>query len=380
MELEPERIDAVWRALQGRTPKSTSFPRSVEDRMVESRWVSDTELEDILFALDRRLDPPAVIDAAELASKLGLSYRFVYSRPRSRNDDVMGFRRLAAIDAAAFCIFLERLGFRIDLSSLCARLRDHLQDRTHLTDEEISVLFYDANRHRMPPISLCAPHRPWSGMRTLKLKTEDGYRIEYRTDDAGVALSLSVHAPRYRKPPATQSVECPGCGLTYMKGSPTDEREHRRTHRRWSVVNDPKPHRKLIDALVRDTDACWVGADAPGWKRKEVYERARLFRREFGYDFLQWSIEDDPDAIGFLFSDGIGRIIGACAFRPQLGNADRPWRLDWIWLCPDARRSGSLRREWQRFRQRFGDFDVEPPLSEAMKAFLIKQGRGDLIR
>ena len=277
-------------------------------------------------------------------------------------------------------MFLERIGFRIDISALCARLRDHLQDRTHLTDEEISVLFYDANRHRMPPISLCAPHRPWSGMRTLKLKTEDGYRIEYRTDDAGVALSLSVHAPRYRKPPATQSVECPGCGLTYMKGSPTDEREHRRAHRRWSVVNDPKPHRRLIDALVRDTDACWVGADAPGWKRKEVYERARLFRREFGYDFLQWSIEDDPDAIGFLFSDGIGRIIGACAFRPQLGNADRPWRLDWIWLCPDARRSGSLRREWQRFRQRFGDFDVEPPLSEAMKAFLIKQGRGDLIR
>lgn len=115
MELEPERIDAVWRALQGRTPKSTSFPKGVEDHIVESRWVSDTELEDILFALDRRLDPPAVIDPAEFASKLGLSYRFVYSRPRSRNDDVMGFRRLAAIDAAAFCIFLERLGFRIDL-------------------------------------------------------------------------------------------------------------------------------------------------------------------------------------------------------------------------------------------------------------------------
>lgn len=91
MELELERIDAVWRALRGRTPKSTSFPRSVEDRMVESRWVLDTELEDILFALDRRLDPPAVIDAAELASKLGLSYRFVYSRPRSRNDDVWAF-------------------------------------------------------------------------------------------------------------------------------------------------------------------------------------------------------------------------------------------------------------------------------------------------
>ncbi|KAA9384117.1 hypothetical protein [Neorhizobium galegae] len=143
---------------------------------------------------------------------------------------------------------------------------------------------------------------------------------------------------------------------------------------------DPKPHRKFALALERDFDAAWVGTDAPLWKRKEVYERARVFRREFGYDFVQWSFEHDPDAVGFLFSDQEARIVGACTFRPQQESTVRPWRLDCIWLCPDARRSGLLGRLGGRFRQRFGVFNIEPPISEAMKAFLIKQCYGDLIK
>lgn len=145
-------------------------------------------------------------------------------------------------------------------------------------------------------------------MKTAKIRTEAGYRIEYQTDDDGVSISLSVHAPRYRKPPPAQSVTCPDCALTYIKGSPMDEREHRRTHRRWSAVFDPRPHRKLAEALQRDLDAVWVDAGSPKWKRQEVYERARLFRREFGYDFVQWSVEHDPEAVGFLFVDEGGRL------------------------------------------------------------------------
>ncbi|MGR8964280.1 C2H2-type zinc finger protein [Rhizobium leguminosarum] len=261
MELEPGVIDALWRALQRPAPKPRSIPKGAEDRLVESGWVSDTVLEDIILALDRRLDPPTVFDPADFASKLNIPHRIVYPRPERRSDDVMGFRQLAAADAAALFIWLERLGFSIDVSSLCIRLRPQIQGRSHLTDEEISVLFYDGNRHRMSPVSLSAPHRPWRGMNTAKFKTASDYRIEYTADDDGVAISLSVHAPKYRKPPATQSIECPGCRLTYVKGSPTDEREHRKVHRRWSAVIDPKPHRKFAHALERDIDAAWVDAD-----------------------------------------------------------------------------------------------------------------------
>ncbi|MDP9838644.1 hypothetical protein J2T09_003416 [Neorhizobium huautlense] len=377
--MEPEKIEALWRALQGPLPKSSVIPRSIEDSLVESGWVSDTEFEDILFALDRRTDPPAVVDPAEVARLLEIPHRSVYPRPQRRTDDVTGFRKVAATDAAAVLIWLERLGFRIDVSSLCNRLKNSIAGRSYLTDEEISVHFYDDNRHRTAPVSIVAPHRSWRGMQLAKIRTEAGYRIEYQTDDDGVPLSLSVYAPRYRKPPPTQSVTCPDCAMTYVRGSPLDEREHRKSHRRWAAVINPKPHGRLVEAIERDVDAVWVDAHSPKWKRQEVYERARLFRRELGYDFVQWSVERDPDAVGFLFADEGGKIVGACSFRAQPNGRGRPWRLDWIWLCPSARRSGRLAHQWDRFRNRFGIFDIEPPVSEAMKAFLIKNGCGDLI-
>jgi hypothetical protein len=380
MEMEPEAIKAIWQALQRPAPKGSYIPGAMEARMVASGWVSNSEVEDFLLRQDRRLDPPAVVDPVSFPLKLGIPHRTVFPRPERRNDDVIGYQQLAATDVAALCIWLEQLGFRIDVSSLCDLLRPALEGRSQLTDEEISVLFYDGNRHRMRSVSISAPHRGWRGMTTAKQKTGGGYRVEYTADDDGIAMSLTVYSPKFRKPKPTQTVECPGCGMTYVNGSRLDDREHRKFHRRWAAVADPKPHRRFAEALERDLDAAWVDADAPEWKRKEVYERARQFRREFGYSFVQWSVEDDPDPIGFLFSDREGRITGACAFRPQLANGERPWRLDWIWLCPSARRLGQLSRQWDRFRQRFGVFDIEPPVSDAMIAFLRKRGAGDLIR
>jgi hypothetical protein len=167
-----------------------------------------------------------------------------------------------------------------------------------------------------------------------------------------------------------------------MKGSRTDELSHRSYHQQRFSIIEPKPHRRFSEALNRDLNAAWVDEKSPKWKRKEVYDRALEFKRDLGYDFAQWQTEarHDPDAIGFLFSDERGRIVGACAFRPQHGANERPWRLDWIWICPEARRLGQLDRQWDRFRQRFGVFDIEPPISDAMQAFLRKRGYADLLR
>lgn len=85
--------------------------------------------------------------------------------------------------------------------------------------------------------------------------------------------------------------------------------------------------------------------------------------------------DTDPNVHGFLFPDdsGIfptGTIVGACAFRRR----EDYWALQWMWLAPKVRRRGILARRWPMFLERFGDFVVEAPLSNAMKAFVRQHG------
>lgn len=382
MEIEAETIEAIWRALQLPQPATPRRANAMDERIATSGWASTVDLEDYLLSQDSRIDPPAVIDPRVLAKALGLPFRFAFPLPKRRNDDVLGHEMLSAADAAALCIWLERLGFRIDVTDLCTRISQRLTATTHLTGEEMSVLFYREDRHRLSPVTLSAPHRDWRGIATARFTTPSGYRLEYAIDDEGCALSLTVCSPKYRKRPAPEAVTCSACGKTYMKGSRTDEQLHRSFHRQRFAVIEPKPHRRFSEALQHDLDAGWVDERSLKWKRKEVYDRALEFKRELGYDFEQWQTDPgyDPEAIGFLFSDERGRIVGACAFRPQHGANERPWRLDWIWICPDARRLGHLDRQWDRFRQRFDVFDIAPPISDAMQAFLRKRGCADLIR
>jgi len=176
---------------------------------------------------------------------------------------------------------------------------------------------------------------------------------------------------------------CPTCGLTYVRGSPDDEREHRRRHRLWAAVAEPKPSpavRKLnaTDGLIA------VDWRSRPWLNKAVYERAKLFRREFGYDFVQWyelgpgrEFEPDFRARAFLFiADDNAIIAGACAFRWRAWTkAPHEWAMDWVWLAPRFRRRGILTRHWPTFTALFGSgFYLEPPLSDAMEAFARKRG------
>ena len=62
--------------------------------------------------------------------------------------------------------------------------------------------------------------------------------------------------------------------------------------------------------------------------------------------------------------------------RPTSPEADEwesaHWGLAWVWFHPYERRRRHLSRAWPYFRARFGDFEVERPLSLAMAAFLRK--------
>lgn len=47
--------------------------------------------------------------------------------------------------------------------------------------------------------------------------------------------------------------------------------------------------------------------------------------------------------------------------------------MQWLWLHPYARSKGIMSALWPSFLEKFGDFNVERPLSKAMKAFVDKQ-------
>jgi hypothetical protein len=144
---------------------------------------------------------------------------------------------------------------------------------------------------------------------------------------------------------------------------------------------EPSPDPRFLEALANQPEPELVTSASPQWRHQAIYARALTFQREFGYDFVQWGSpegDDDPKVHGFLFNDdsgvfGHGAIAGACAFRwREWKNRPPSWGLQWIWVAPKARRHGILSRRWPMLRARFGDFVIEPPLSEAMAAFAAK--------
>lgn len=109
--------------------------------------------------------------------------------------------------------------------------------------------------------------------------------------------------------------------------------------------------------LKQVTDGERVDVNAPVWMHREVYGRALRFKRDFGYDFVQWPFvrkgsDIDPSWVGHSFATSEGVIDGACAFRYE----DREWVLGWVWVRPERRRSAVLSERWPAFVEKYGDF------------------------
>jgi hypothetical protein len=175
---------------------------------------------------------------------------------------------------------------------------------------------------------------------------------------------------------------CEICGMSYVSDLPGDRAQHRAAHAKVVRILSPKPLRRFINRLAKSKDPEVVTFASARWLQEELYLRARQFKREFGYDFTQWSPYGDEqrDAYGFLFAEknGVfqdGAIVGACVFRwRSFSDAQARWTLDWVWIAPDARRRGLLGRRWPAYQKRFGDFYIMPPVSPAMSAFAQKHG------
>lgn len=139
---------------------------------------------------------------------------------------------------------------------------------------------------------------------------------------------------------------------------------------------------RLLDPVVR------VTVQSPRTHRRAVYHLASYFLREMQYGFLQYGYdgdEDDPDHVAFLWvhpeATGMSwefRVpcVGACCFRlrEEYGTA-----MQWAWMHPFFRRQGLLANAWPQFVEEFGDFAVEAPVSDPMKAFLAKHKHGGAV-
>lgn len=169
--------------------------------------------------------------------------------------------------------------------------------------------------------------------------------------------------------------ECSQCGLTYVPEEEEDRKLHRNRHamvmRMVNHAYKPKPLKSFLKCIETEEWPEHVRMRSPRWKHKQMYYRARAFKKEFGYDFTQWGdgYEDDPNAHGILFHEE-GVILGACAFRWRGDH----WGMQWVWFAPQARRKGILTKWWPRFVKTFGNFELEYPLSDAMAEFAKKIG------
>lgn len=129
-----------------------------------------------------------------------------------------------------------------------------------------------------------------------------------------------------------------------------------------------------------------VTSSSPRRLRTVVYTTARYFRREFGYDFPGFPHPDDRDdrlweawlwpASAARYASVRPLAVGACCFRRMRWDCrpGRTWTMTWIWLHPFARRRGLLTEAWDAFVERYGDFILEPPLSDAMEGFAADRG------
>jgi len=150
----------------------------------------------------------------------------------------------------------------------------------------------------------------------------------------------------------------------------------------WLVEEMSHPAYNLFPRRRLDV----VTSRSPVTERRSVEAIAVYFKREFGYDFVQFSsgsgrFRESEDVRAFVWSD-IGKhrmgiedrwVTGATCFRwREYLDAPSGYAMQWIWLHPYVRHQGLLTSAWPFFRARFGDFVCEPPLSDAMSRFLEK--------
>lgn len=378
LQTTSEILNILWNSLNEK-PKYLDNNRNnkIFDKIYNQGWVTICDVEDIFYLLDRRLDN-RLLSVESLCELFGIIIETIYFKPTPKSNEVMGFSAIRHESLIQLLITLERFGFETDASFLVDKILPSLKVKSKkvLSTSELDIFWFNKLQHKSCPVSLSLSN--WYEYQYIekKIVTYEGYKIQAKIDSSDKVIHIEVKAPRFRRRPEPKNITCNDCGFKWRKGEPDSSASHRREHKRRMVYLDPQPLSPMIDLREFDKDFELVTSKSPKWKHKEMYERALAFKREFSYDFVQWQSrkgDDDPDVKGFLFTNSDSAIIGACSFRKRRLKGEELWSLDWVWVCPKERRKGHLAKRWDFFRERFGNFIIEPPVSDEMLSFLNKR-------
>lgn len=341
-------------------------------RTATEGYLPEWRLEDYLLDTDPRLARPySGLDIMELAKAANLHQRNITHRPRATSNSVTFSASWTAEDAAGLLILLECLGFHVDPSPLVDALLPKLPSRGMITEAQLDVLWYARTRGRRSVQLDVVPKAP---RRSIKeFTTSHGYKVEGWLSADGDPVQVAVRGPKYRKLKAPVETVCKHCGFVWYRGDPDSSAAHRREHKERMIFLDPAPDPRMVEAMRTEAEPERVTWLSPKWKQDALDDRARLFRLETHYSFVGWgaAYENDQKAQGFLMTRADGAIVGCAVFRwRHYSDAPSAWALQWVWVCPAARRTGVLRARWSAFRSEFGDFVIERPISEGMRGFL----------
>lgn len=379
IKIESRIIQHIFELLQEepRRPGSYQAERLFNSNLGRG-WIFLSDLEDILSLMDNRLESH-VFRIHRLLQAIGIPVEEAFYRPRAIANDAISFGAIRPENFVLLLINLERMAFQIDAKRFVDILLPSILPRSKriFSLAELEIFWYAKSRHKKEDVVLFSDSSWHYHERDKIIRLANGFKLSRFVDpDNCETLSLRIRAPKYRNQPQPKATVCPDCGFEWRKGDRESSMLHRKEHKRRMTWLKPCPLPEMLSELREiGMDAELVTESSPIWKHKEMYNRARAFKRELHYDFIQWNEDGNvgQEARGFLFTGEKGEIVGACAFR-QRKEKQKRWGLQWIWFCPIERRKGHLEKRWSTLRERFGDFLVEPPVSNAMKTFLEKHG------
>lgn len=173
---------------------SSQIPRTEHLEIFKSGWAAKHSLEDLLYETSSKSEL-FIRDTDRLTEFLesyGISYESRFERPQEGQDSVVGVRYVRAADAASFMIQIERLGFAVDPAPLVKCLRPAILKQAYVTSSELSVLWFEEQRHKSSPASIWV--RDTAPKSSRSFSTVTGYRACALSDDDGV-VALRVQSP-----------------------------------------------------------------------------------------------------------------------------------------------------------------------------------------
>jgi hypothetical protein len=112
-----------------------------------------------------------------------------------------------------------------------------------------------------------------------------------------------------------------------------------------------------------------------------VFERARALQRDSGYS-IQWCEDRAPPEDKFirrihailLIEDSTPVGVVSFAWMRWTDGTPHGWRMLMAWIAEPRRRKGVLSKRWDCWRETYGEFSIERPISRGMAYFLAQRG------